>query len=183
MTGMPTRNDKRYGGDLPSTPHICRLRVHGIIPCPYTAFNPPLRIDRQFNLPQPPGIVVLCTHILKRNFIPNRPAISTDLHSHRPMSTARIRPAGKRDFPLVDNLIHIFRGDNRRAHRHVLDRKAIAILRILFPNLRRVIEIFLLLNGCRTRLSDGPDLIQPFNTPGSDIAKNQRAERISVNLG
>lgn len=170
------------GKDLPGTPDICWLRVHGIVPGPNTAFDPALCINREINLPEPPGIVILGAHVLKGDFVPDGPPVAADIDTNRPVSASRVGPPGKRDVAVMYDLVHVLGRDNGRADGHILNGEAVAVLGVLLADLRCVVEILLELDRCCTGLPDCPHLVQPLGAPGSDIAVYQRAQRVPVNL-
>ncbi|KAH0445717.1 molybdopterin binding oxidoreductase, partial [Aureobasidium melanogenum] len=138
MQNLPTRSDVQI--PIPGRSHIGRLGVHGIVPCSDTQLQPTLSVDRKINLPKPPGIVILLTHVLVGDFIPDAAAIARDLDTDGPVATTGIGPAAHLDLAVVDDLRHVDWGHDGRGDGHVLDAEAVAVHCVLLADLGCVVE-------------------------------------------
>lgn len=167
----------------PSRSDISWLRIQRIIPRPHAKLQPALGIKRQVNLPQSPSIVILGRHILRRHFIPDRASVWAYLHANRPVSAARIRPALQLNLAVVRDDVHVLGRDDGRRHRHVLDREAVAVQRVLFADLRGVVEVLLPLDGRLAGVPDAADLVQPLAASGADVAEDDRPKGKAVEFG
>lgn len=154
---------------VPSRAHIGGLGVHSIVPSPDTQLQPPLSVDRKINLPKPPGIVILCAHLLIRDFIPDAASIARDLDADGPMATAGISPAAHFDLAVVDDLGHVDGSHDGRGDGHVLDAEAVAVHGVLLADLGCVVKVFFRLDGGETGASDGFDFVEPFATSSSNV--------------
>src|SRR5271163_2209839 len=53
---------------IPRSTNISGLRIECIVPAAADDFQPSFRIDGQIHFPSPPGMLILLTQILRRNF-------------------------------------------------------------------------------------------------------------------
>ena len=112
---------------IPSTPDKSRLSVQRIIPSPHTQLHPTLRVNRQLHLPKPPSVIVFLRQVLIGHFIPDAPAIATDLHTNRSVTPAAVCPPPQGDLAIVDDLGFFGRCHDGAGDGHVLDAEAVAV--------------------------------------------------------
>lgn len=147
---------------LPGRADKSRLSIQRIIPTPTHKLQPPFCITRHVYSPQPPGVVVFLTDLLPRDFVPVRSAVWGNLNPLRPTSSATICPPFHSDFSVVRNHIFICGGHDSARDRHILDREAGAIKRVVLADLVVVVKIFLTLNNAHARFRKCVDLGKPF---------------------
>ena len=115
---------------------------------PHAKLQPALGIRRQVDFPNPPGVKVLFAQLLIRHLVPHATAVAADLDALGPVAAAGISPAAHVDGTVVndDGLVD-GRHDGARDG-HLADTKASAISAVMLADLRREIEVLLLLHRC-----------------------------------
>lgn len=131
-------------------------------------------------MPDPPAVEVLLTHILVRHLVPYTPTIGTDFDSLRPSATAAVRPAAQLDLTIVDDHFLVQRSHDRGADGHVLDAEAVGVHHVVLANLSTVVQVLLLLHGRLARSSDRFDAVEPFATPGANIAEDNGPQWVAM---
>ena len=158
----------------------CRLGVHRVVPAPDTQLDPAFRIHRHPRFPQTPRVEVLWRERIR--LVPDRATVHANLDTGRE-TLAAVGPPPEEDLAVMHDNVEVVGGHDCRRDGHVLDTPASRVAGVEFTHLISIVDVLLLLDWGTRLLRQDADTSKPFAGAGADVAEDDDADRIAMNIG